>query len=367
MERVHQVSLKRQRQRVQSASGPEGQRLDASGDTRSTNGTYAPDTGSNLAEATEELREDEIISMSSNEKQAEDISNSLLTRAGDPVVEPNPERLYTAALLAATAAAAAAAANQGSTASPSSNPYLSVTQDYLLRPTQWTRVMRKGRRHSRTQATNVNWVQECAKPEMNYSNDIPDAAIDLSIQSASTKLPTFRCSVCETSVHARSVRRHLNQHQTEYTTFRCHLCSVSFTERLIALKHWSIKHPDEWKKFYGKLNVATGDAINALVSAVENLPYSIDDGEVEAGTGEDSMKNGTADVRHVNCCICLHRFGSQQDLQRHMRSHTGERPFVCPDCGKEFSLKHSMHRHYRVHMKQTIKGTTVSSDYVHKM
>ncbi|TPP66010.1 Ras-responsive element-binding protein 1 [Fasciola gigantica] len=357
MERVHQVSLKRQRQRGHCAYGPEGQRVDSGGDIPSMNGSCTSDVGSNFPEGTEELREDEIISMSSNEKQAEDISNSLLTRAGDPVVEPNPERLYTAALLAATAAAAAAAANQGTTEVSSSNPYFSVPRDYLIKPKYWTRGMRKNRRHPRTQVTDLNWIQAGSPTGLDASNKTNDMAIDLSVQSASNEIPTSRCSIYEALVNAKSSRRHMNHHQIENVMFRCHLCSLSFAERLTTLKHWSVRHTEEWKNFLGKLN-STGGSVDALVASVENVPCPPDD--IETGSSADGIKNGTADVRHVSCCICLHRFGSQQDLQRHMRSHTGERPFVCPDCGKEFSLKHSMHRHYRVHIKQGVTGASIA-------
>ncbi|CAH8471978.1 unnamed protein product [Heterobilharzia americana] len=109
MERVHRVSLKRQRQRfnqsnmsIQSPSSGDN-RSELSGHHSNLNSVSRTTTGDNneqQLDGIEELREDEILSMNSNEKQAEDISNSLLIRAGDPVVEPNPERLYNAALLA---------------------------------------------------------------------------------------------------------------------------------------------------------------------------------------------------------------------------------------------------------------------------
>ncbi|VDP71731.1 unnamed protein product [Echinostoma caproni] len=363
MERVHQVSLKRQRQRVQCAQGPDGQRIDSIGDTRSFNSACASETASNLPEGSEELREDEIISMSSNEKQAEDISNTLLTRAGDPVVEPNPERLYSAALLAATAAAAAAAAvNPGSNAAPPSHPYLSVPREYMLRHTQWSRGMRRNRRSQRTQVADLDWI----KPEGDIvgsksTEDSSEKAIDLSLQSTtSNNVTILRCSICLATVTTKSFRRHLTHHQMENVIFRCHLCQMSFNDRVVTLKHWSVRHSEEWTKFLGKLG-SSGCPIDSLTSLIENVPYPKD--EMETTINGDNAKSGVTDIRHVSCCICLHRFGSQQDLQRHMRSHTGERPFVCPDCGKEFSLKHSMHRHYRVHLKQGTIGSTVSPNY----
>lgn len=74
MERVHRVSLKRQRL----------------GDANSSNVNMM---------AAEELREEEIASMEGNDRQAEDISNTLLRTAGSPLVEPNPERFTHATTL----------------------------------------------------------------------------------------------------------------------------------------------------------------------------------------------------------------------------------------------------------------------------
>lgn len=45
----------------------------------------------------------------------------------------------------------------------------------------------------------------------------------------------------------------------------------------------------------------------------------------------------------------MRRFWSAEDLRRHMRTHTGERPFFCDICSRRFTLKHSMLRHRKKH------------------
>lgn len=52
--------------------------------------------------------------------------------------------------------------------------------------------------------------------------------------------------------------------------------------------------------------------------------------------------------RHV-CEYCSVAFSNNGQLQGHIRSHTGERPFGCVDCGKAFTRNEELTRHKRIH------------------
>lgn len=67
--------------------------------------------------------------------------------------------------------------------------------------------------------------------------------------------------------------------------------------------------------------------------------------------------------RGLICPVCGKEFNSRnrrQDLQRHLLSHTGERPFACPFCPYRATLKGNLKKHIQGLHAQLLKAVEES-------
>nr|CAI5852059.1 unnamed protein product [Callosobruchus analis] len=54
-------------------------------------------------------------------------------------------------------------------------------------------------------------------------------------------------------------------------------------------------------------------------------------------------------IKPFCCKKCDKCFSQSNDLKRHMLTHTGEKPFICSICGKSFAYKSVLTIHMRQH------------------
>ena len=135
--------------------------------------------------------------------------------------------------------------------------------------------------------------------------------------TSSDGVPTaknHKCLICgKFSWSTSGLKRHMRVHTRE-KPYECDICGMQFSYKNNLKQHLIRKH--------GKSTSAEGVPTTA--------------------SSEMAVKNH-------KCLICGKLWWSPTELNRHMRMHTGEKPFKCDRCGKAFSMRSSLKRHMAVH------------------
>ncbi|MCL4154706.1 UNVERIFIED_CONTAM: hypothetical protein GTU68_014409, partial [Idotea baltica] len=140
-----------------------------------------------------------------------------------------------------------------------------------------------------------------------------------------------KCSFCGRGfLKLQNLQRHVRTHTGEKPFF-CNICGRGFV-RMQNLQRHVRTHTGEKPYFCNLCDYRA----KISSSVYRHIRYTKED--------------------RVTCPHCFKLFGQAEDLRRHVRTHTGEKPYMCTQCQFRSAVRSSVVRH-----KRNIHGTTDTS------
>ena len=162
----------------------------------------------------------------------------------------------------------------------------------------------------------------------------------------------FRCVQCNLRFSSRA---ELAKHQLTHQ-FKCSLCGQVFPNKTSRTCHFRVAHPSDilrCSQCPALFSCAESLERHKLYHARGHRQQCPTCGLVVLRLKEHMLLHSSPAQTHMFVCDqCPMRYLRKANLERHMRTHTGEKPYACSHCSKRFHSNGMLRKHLLTHTQE---------------
>ena len=119
-------------------------------------------------------------------------------------------------------------------------------------------------------------------------------------------------------------------------------------QRMVQQEQAHVQAEQEPQNEEQRVTVSQND--DGSVSVVQDEEGPAEDLGIDEDVKEPPRQSIAPVAKHAHACQhCPKSFKKPSDLVRHIRIHTGEKPFSCEICGRAFTVRSTLDSHMKTH------------------